>query len=72
MKHVANIMRMNDWKTDQESTVGRIFVKGRGKAKKHLILWLNGWKKNMAPTITTHALPHWVPMRGISSAPSNI
>ena len=34
MKHVANVMRMNDWNTNQESTVGRIFVKGRGKAKK--------------------------------------
>lgn len=45
MKHVANVMRMNDWKTNQESTVGRIFVKGRGKAKKHLILWLNGWEE---------------------------
>lgn len=42
MKHVANVMRMNDWNTNQESTVGRIFVKGRGKAKKHLIVWLNG------------------------------
>ena len=45
MKHIASIMRMNDWNTDQESTVGRIFVKGRGKAKKHLILWLNGWEE---------------------------
>lgn len=45
MKHVANVMRMNDWKTNQESTVGRIFVKGRGKAKKHLIVWLNGNKE---------------------------
>ena len=34
MKHVANVMRMNDWNTNQESTVGRIFVKGRGKTKK--------------------------------------
>ncbi|MGN6841287.1 MULTISPECIES: hypothetical protein [Neisseria] len=42
MKHVANVMRMNDWNTNQESTVGRIFVKGRGKTKKHLIVWLNG------------------------------
>ena len=42
MKHVANIMRINDWDTNQESTVGRIFAQGRGKARKHLILWLNG------------------------------
>ena len=45
MKHVANVMRMNDCETNQESTVGRIFVKGRGKAKKHLIVWLNGNKE---------------------------
>ena len=57
MKHVANVMRMNDWNTNQESTVGRIFVKGRGKTKKHLIVWLNGNEKCLAVTITTHALP---------------
>ena len=45
MKHVANIMRINDWNTNQESTVGRIFVQGSGKARKHLILWLNGWQE---------------------------
>lgn len=42
MKHVANIMRINDWNTNQESTVGRIFAQGRGKSRKHLILWLDG------------------------------
>ena len=31
MKHIANVMRMNDWNTNQESTVGRIFAQGRGK-----------------------------------------
>ena len=34
MKHVANVMRMNDWN-----------AQGRGKAKKHLIVWLNGKKE---------------------------
>lgn len=42
MKHLANIMQFNDWNTKQESTIGRIFVQGRGKSRKHLILWLNG------------------------------
>lgn len=45
MKHIANIMRINNCNPDQESTVGRIFAQGRGKAKKHLILWLNGWEE---------------------------
>ena len=45
MKHIANVMRMNDWDTNQESTVGRIFAQGRGKAKKHLIVWLDGKKE---------------------------
>lgn len=45
MKHVANIMRINDCNPDQESTVGRIFAQGRGKSRKHLILWLNGWEE---------------------------
>lgn len=45
MKHVANIMRINDWNTNQESTVGRIFAQGRGKSRKHLILWLSGWEE---------------------------
>ena len=57
MKHIANVMRMNDWDTNQESTVGRIFAQGRGKAKKHLIVWLDEKKKRLAVTITTHALP---------------
>ena len=34
MKHIANIMRINDWDIDQESTVGRILEYGRGKTKK--------------------------------------
>ncbi|HHX2502623.1 TPA: hypothetical protein ACU8BJ_002376 [Neisseria subflava] len=25
--------------------VGRIFAQGRGKAKKHLIVWLSGWEE---------------------------
>ena len=45
MKHVANIMRINNCNPDQESTVGRIFAQGRGKSRKHLILWSNGWEE---------------------------
>lgn len=30
MKHSANIMRFNDWNTNQESTVGRIMQEGKG------------------------------------------
>lgn len=45
MKHVANIMRINDWNLNQESTVGRIFAQGRGKSRKHHILWLDGKKE---------------------------
>lgn len=34
MKHVANIMRVNDCNPDQESTVGRIMQEGKGKKKR--------------------------------------
>lgn len=44
MKHIANIMRMNDWDINQESTVGRILEYGRGKTKKFVIEWLGGEK----------------------------
>ena len=40
MKHVANIMRFNDWNTEQESTIGRIFAEGRGRKKTFFIEWI--------------------------------
>ena len=40
MKHLANIMRINDWDTKQESTVGRIMEEGRGKKKRVYIEWI--------------------------------
>ena len=40
MKHLANIMRFNDWDTKQESTVGRIKEEGRGKKKRAWIEWV--------------------------------
>lgn len=40
MKHLANIMRFNDWDTKQESTVGRIMEEGRGKKKRAWIEWV--------------------------------
>ena len=40
MKHLANIMRFNDWDTKQESTVGRIMEEGRGKKKRVFIEWI--------------------------------
>ena len=40
MKHLANIMRFNDWNTKQESTVGRIMEEGRGKKKRLFIEWI--------------------------------
>ena len=42
MKHLANIMRFNDWNTQQESTVGRIMEEGRGKKKRVFIEWVGG------------------------------
>ncbi len=42
MKHLANIMRFNDWNTKQESTVGRIMEEGRGKNKRLFIKWIGG------------------------------
>jgi len=42
MKHLANIMRFNDWDTKQESTVGRILQEGRGKKKQVFIEWIGG------------------------------
>ena len=41
MKHLANIMRFNDWNTEQESTIGRIFAKGRGRKKTFFIEWID-------------------------------
>ena len=40
MKHLANIMSINDWDTKQESTVGRIMEEGRGKKKRAWIEWV--------------------------------
>ena len=40
MKHLANIMRFNDWNTKQESTVGRIMEESRGKKKRAWIEWV--------------------------------
>ena len=40
MKHSANIMRFNDWNTNQESTVGRIMQEGKGKKKRTWIEWV--------------------------------
>lgn len=42
MKHLANIMRFNDWNTKQESTVGRIMEEDRGKKKRVFIKWIGG------------------------------
>ena len=42
MKHLANIMRFNDWNTRQESTVGRIMEEGRGEKKRVFIEWVGG------------------------------
>lgn len=42
MKHLANIMSINDWDTKQESTVGRIMEEGRGKKKRVFIEWIGG------------------------------
>ena len=42
MKHLANIMSINDWNTQQESTVGRIMEEGRGKKKRVFIEWIGG------------------------------
>lgn len=41
MKHLANIMSINDWNTKQESTVGRIMEEGRGKKKRTWIEWVS-------------------------------
>ena len=42
MKHLANIMSINDWNTKQESTVGRIMEECRGKKKRVFIEWIGG------------------------------
>ena len=41
MKHVANIMQFNDWNTEQESTIGRIFAKDKGREKTFFIEWID-------------------------------
>ncbi|WP_196428087.1 hypothetical protein [Neisseria polysaccharea] len=48
MKHLANIMRFNDWNTRQESTVGRIMEEGRGKNKRVSIKWIGGLTRQQA------------------------
>lgn len=45
MKHLANVMSINEWEFNQESTVGRIFEMNRGRAKKIIIEWLDGRKE---------------------------